>query len=134
VEAATISKRTVLVIDDDAQVRHTLVHLLAHEGFDALVATNGSEAIHIFGENASRICAATLDLEMPTTDGRETLAMLSEFAPKLPIVIASGLPLPDNLLGRAPGSLGVGYIQKPFTARELSAELRRVIAEEEGSP
>jgi CheY-like chemotaxis protein len=120
---------TVLVIDDDDKVRKALARMLQVEGFATLEARNGSEAVHQYGAHAADIVAATLDLMMPTTDGRETLAMLSEFAKDLPIVVSTALPLPENLLGRVPGSRGVGYLQKPFSAKQLSDEVRRVIAE-----
>ncbi|HVZ49372.1 MAG TPA: response regulator [Gemmatimonadaceae bacterium] len=121
---------TVLVIEDQNEVRRALARMLKVEGFDVLEARDGSEAVHLYAAHAARIVAATLDLMMPTTNGRETLAMLSEFAPRLPIVVSTALPLPDNLIGRVPGSRGVGYLQKPYTAKQLSDELRRVIAEE----
>lgn len=125
----TPSDNTVLVIEDDAQVRRTIVRMLKAEGFAVLEASDGSEAVHLYGDHAAEVVAATLDLIMPTTDGRETLAMLSSFAPNLPIVVSTALPKPDNLLGRVPGTRGVGYLQKPYSAAQLAAELRRVIAE-----
>jgi two-component system, cell cycle sensor histidine kinase and response regulator CckA len=121
------ANETVLVIDDDDAVRRGVVRLLTSAGFDTLEARDGSEAIHIFAEHSQKITAVTLDLEMPTTNGRATLAMLSEYAPRLPIIIATAYPLPDDLVGRVPGQRGVGYLQKPFTVKELTAELRRVI-------
>ena len=118
---------TILVIDDDDAVRRGLVRLLKGAGFDTLEARDGSEAIHLFAEHSKSITAVTLDLEMPTTNGRETFAMLSEYAANLPIIIATAYPMPDDLIGRRPGAPGIGYLQKPFTAVELTAELRRVI-------
>ena len=55
--------------------------------------------------------------------------MLSAYAANLPIIVATAYPMPDDLIGRQPGGRGVGYLQKPFTASELTAELRRVIDE-----
>jgi CheY-like chemotaxis protein len=122
-------RETILVIDDDDAVRRGLLRLLQNAGFETLEARDGSEAIHIFAERSDSITAMTLDLEMPTTNGRDTLAMLSAYAPDLPIVIATAYPKPDDLIGRQLGERGVGYLQKPFTAIELTAELRRVIDE-----
>ncbi len=119
---------TILVVDDDDAVRRALVKLLERAGFTTIEARDGSEAIHIFGERARDITAVTLDLAMPTTNGRETLAMLSSFAPNLPIVVATAYPA-DDLLGRTPGQRGVGFLQKPFSAAEMIQELRRVITE-----
>jgi len=119
---------TILIIDDDPRVRATLVHMLTSAGYRTLEARDGSEAIHLFADRSREITAVTLDLVMPTTDGKETLAMLSAYAPNLPIVIATAYG-PKELTGRVPGTRGVGYLQKPFTTAELTAELRRVIAE-----
>lgn len=125
---------TILVIDDDAAVRAALVRMLTSAGYRTIEARDGSEAIHLFAGRSREITAVTLDLVMPTTDGRETLAMLSAYAPNLPIVIATAYELND-LLGRVPGTRGVGYLQKPFTTAQLTAELRRVIAEcADGAP
>ncbi|MEA3244545.1 MAG: response regulator [Gemmatimonadota bacterium] len=126
------ARNTVLVIEDEAAVRRTIVRMLQIEGFDVAEARDGSEAVHIYAERSAEIVAATLDMMMPNTDGRETLAMLSQFAPDLPIVVSTALPQPDNLIGRVPGTRAVGYLQKPYTPRQLSAELRRVIAEAAG--
>lgn len=106
---------------------------LQKSGFATVEARDGSEAIHIYSERAGEITAVTLDLAMPNTNGRETLAMLSEFAPNLPILIVSSTEL-DEPIGRRPGTRGVGFVQKPFTPEELVAALRRVIDEERGGP
>lgn len=122
-------RNTVLVVEDMDEVRRALVKMVSSLGYDVLEARDGSEAVHLYGQNADRVAAVTLDLMMPTTDGRETLAMLSAFAPNVGIVISSALPQPENLLGRVPGQRGVGYLQKPYSAGELGDELRRVIGE-----
>ncbi len=120
---------TILVVDDDDAVRKALVRLLKNAGFATLEARDGSEAIHLFAEHAGTITAVTLDLAMPTTNGAETLTMLRAYAPQLPIIVASAYPEPHDLPGRQRGERGVGYLQKPFSAIELTTELERVIAE-----
>jgi CheY-like chemotaxis protein len=123
------TRNTVLIVEDMDEVRRALVKAVTAMGFDVIEARDGSEAVHRYGENADRVIAVTLDLMMPTTDGRETLAMLSSFAPDVGIVISSALPQPENLLGRIPGQKGVRYLQKPYSPVELRAELNRVIGE-----
>lgn len=119
---------TILVVDDDERVRGALVKLLRRSGFETLEARDGSEAIHVFGDHAREITAVTLDLAMPTTNGLETLTMLSAYAPKLPIVIATAYGPPD-VVERTPRKPGLGFIQKPFPPEALTRELRRVIDE-----
>ena len=119
---------TILIIDDEAAVRRGFARRLQHAGYRTVEAKDGSEAIHLFAERSHEISAVTLDLAMPTTNGRETLAMLSSFAPDIPILIATAYPV-DDLIGRQPGSRGVAYLQKPFSAAEFLATLRRIIDE-----
>ena len=128
-----MATETILVVDDDESVRRAFVKLLHRAGFETLEAGDGSEAIHVFAEHSREITAVTLDLAMPTTNGLETLRMLSAYAPKLPIVIATAYAPPDDLT-RKPGSRGVGFLQKPFMGDELTRELRRVIAEAAEEP
>ena len=123
---------TILVVDDDEAVRRALVRLLRRAGFETLEARDGSEAIHIFADRAREITAVTLDLAMPTTNGLETLTMLSAYAPKLPIVIATAYGPPD-IVERKPHKPGLGFVQKPFPAEALTRELRRVIDEIKGA-
>jgi DNA-binding NtrC family response regulator len=66
---------------------------------------------------------------MPNTSGSEALTMLRYYAPALPVVVTSGYSALDAvaLQGR---ERGVGFVGKPFTAAQLTAELRRVIDEQ----
>jgi CheY-like chemotaxis protein len=119
---------TILVVDDDEQMRGLIARMVKGFGYTAIQAADGSEAIHAYSANFRDIVAATLDLDMPTTNGREVLAMLSEYAPKLPIVIATGLELSKvQLIGRVPGTRGVTYLKKPFQSAELKDALDRAI-------
>ena len=110
---AAHAPHTVLVIDDNAKVRDVIARQLRTAGYETLEASDGSMAIHLFGEHAGEIVAATLDLEMPETDGREVLAMLSEFAPSLPILVVTGSDI-TTLLERRPARRGLAYLTKPF--------------------
>jgi CheY-like chemotaxis protein len=126
--------KTVLVIDDEDQVRSTLTRMLEAGGFRTLQARDGAEAVRVFDERYREIDAATLDLMMPGTDGREALVKFARYAWDLPIVVCTALEAPDDLPGRPLGSRGMGYIQKPFTIDALVKEVNRVIAEVEATP
>jgi two-component system cell cycle sensor histidine kinase/response regulator CckA len=116
---------TILVVDDHDFTRRLIVRLVKDLGYDTLEASNGTEAIALYGQHAERIVAATLDLVMPETNGKTTLAMLSNIAPFLPIVIASSLePNSEHLQGRIPGTPGVTYLQKPLDQKALKGALR----------
>jgi two-component system cell cycle sensor histidine kinase/response regulator CckA len=127
-EAALTRTETVLVVDDEESFRKVVVRQLQNAGFAAIEARDGTEAIQVFAERQREIIAVLLDLVMPNTSGGETLAMLRYYAPALPVVVTSGYSELDALSLKE-AERGVGFLRKPFTAAELTTELRRVINE-----
>jgi CheY-like chemotaxis protein len=118
----------ILIVDDEESFRRVVVRQLQNAGFATIEARDGIEAIQLFTERPAEITAVLLDLVMPHTSGGETLTMLRYYNPALPVVITSGytelaaLSLKDT-------ERGVGFLRKPFTASELTTELRRVMNE-----
>jgi two-component system cell cycle sensor histidine kinase/response regulator CckA len=118
----------ILVVDDEEPFRTAVVRQLRNAGFTTIEACDGSEAIKQYAERREEITAVLLDLAMPHTSGGETLAILRYYDPALPVVVTSGFSELDTLSLRAT-ERGVGFLGKPFTAAELTTELRRVINE-----
>jgi CheY-like chemotaxis protein len=114
---------TILVIEDLAPMRRTLAEIFRRAGYRTLEAENGTEALRLLAMYPSEIVAATLDLDMPETDGRTTLARMSDINAFLPILIVTGLPI-EGLQGRIPGTPGVKYVPKPFFQEQLLTALR----------
>ena len=111
----------VLVVDDEKGVRVTTRLLLEQLGFEALVASDGIEALDVLRTNA-RIDAVLLDLTMPRLDGIQTMKAMRELAPQVPIVLTSGH-------GQVPESIAQpnALLAKPYTVPELLDTLRRVM-------
>jgi DNA-binding NtrC family response regulator len=120
------NRETILVVDDEDTFRTLVVRQLNEAGFNTLEARDGSEAIHVFAERGGEISAVLLDLVMPNTSGGEAMHMLRYYAPALPVVVTSGYSALDAL-SLKDSERGVGFLGKPFTASQLTAELRRVI-------
>jgi CheY-like chemotaxis protein len=128
-----VARDTVLVVDDERVVRTTICMMLHEMGYKTLEAGDGEEALQLVAANSESLAATTLNLMMPTMNGRATLAALSRVAPFLPIVISSGLaPFAEPLQGRIPGTPGTTYLQKPYEQAQLKAALDRVIGELRG--
>ena len=91
----TTSKPLVLVVDDDAAIREAIVDLLVDEGFEAVAAGNGVEALNLLAESPRKPSLILLDLMMPGIDGwtfckvRQGIAMLME----IPVVAISAAPM-----------------------------------------
>jgi DNA-binding NtrC family response regulator len=128
VESELTRTKAILVVDDEESFRTAVVRQLHSAGFSTIEARDGSEAIKKFAERREEIAAVLLDLVMPNTSGGETLAILRYYDSTLPIVVTSGYSEIDALRLRET-ERGVGFLGKPFTAAELTNELRRVISE-----
>jgi len=79
---------TVLVVDDDPDVRKVLTGVLHVDGFAVVAAADGEMALQKVGEVAPRV--VILDLKMPGLDGMETLKQLKAIAPDVPVIILTG--------------------------------------------
>ena len=127
-ESEPTRREAILVVDDEESFRTVVVRQLRNAGFATIEAHDGSDAIRKFAEYGEEITAVLLDLVMPNTSGGETLAMLRRSNPTLPVVLTSGYSVHDAV-SLTETERGVRFLQKPFTAAELTTELRHVISE-----
>lgn len=113
--------KTILVVDDDAGVRESLVVVL-RENFDIMTAANGRDALKCM--ETVIFDAIVLDVTMPFVDGEGVLAAMRRRNIGTPVVLASALP---DLRARA-ARLGVAYIEKPYDFDKFEALLKRLTA------
>jgi DNA-binding response OmpR family regulator len=114
--------RTILVVDDEATLRETLVEALELEGFRAVAAADGREALAKFRSEHPDL--VLLDLMLPELSGVEVCRILrAESA--VPIVM---LTARDSEVDKVVGlELGADdYVTKPFSLRELTARIRGI--------
>ena len=112
--------RTILVVEDEATLRETVVDALEAEGFKVLAAADGREALLRF--RADRPDLVLLDLMLPELSGIEVCRIIRAES-GVPIVM---LTAKDSELDKVVGlELGADdYVTKPFSLRELSARIR----------
>jgi PAS domain S-box-containing protein len=122
-------KGTVLVIDDEPDVRSISSRMLSVMGFRVLSADDGKQGVEIFREQPDAITLILLDLTMPRMDGEEALKELRQIRPAVPVVFMSGYA-EDEKVSRGDGQSPVGFLQKPFTMEDLQAALRSVMPAE----
>lgn len=122
------ARPTILVVDDQIDLRDAIAVLLEVEGYDVVDAANGREALKYVQKNAGHVAAIVLDLAMPVMDGWQFLAerrkdpALSE----IPTIVVTGVSDPK----RRQRDLGdVPVFSKPFHFDELMGELRRALDE-----
>ncbi len=119
---------TVLLVDDEDNIRSLGRRMLERLGFDVLTAGNGLEALKIFRTHEAPIRCVLLDLTMPHMDGEETFLELQRINPDVCVIMSSGY---DELeiVNRFDGKGLAGFIQKPYRSANLTAVLRRVLGD-----
>ena len=120
------ARGTVLLVDDDKNVRLSTELLLRGFGFQVHVASSGAQALGI-ARATPGLDAVLLDLTMPGMDGLATLKELRRQSPGLPAVLISGYGFPrlDEELARGDGPDAV--LPKPYSPERLLATLEGVI-------
>ncbi|MFL5689391.1 MAG: response regulator, partial [Chloroflexota bacterium] len=112
--------RTILVVDDEPTLREALVEALESDGFRAVAAADGREALTLF--RSERPDLVLLDLMLPELSGIEVCRIIRAES-GVPIVM---LTAKDSELDKVVGlELGADdYVTKPFSLRELTARIR----------
>jgi CheY-like chemotaxis protein len=118
---------TVLVVDDEEQVRKVASALVSSLGFTVLPAEHGSDAVKRLSE-LPQVRFVLLDLTMPGMDGEQTLEELHRIAPELPVMLMSGYS-ERELSDRFTGKRVAGYLQKPFAREQLRQRLQELLGE-----
>lgn len=111
---------TILIIDDDIEMRDVLFDLLSLDGYEVLLAADGGTGIETF-RNAMPDVVIT-DLQMPNTDGIEVIEELRREFPDLPIIIMTGT-FDDTLTEDENVKYADVMLRKPFGVDELLSSL-----------
>jgi len=121
-----IGDATVLVIDDEENVRKLAEKQLESIGYGVLSAKNGKEAIKLYKQRKDEIDLVLLDMIMPELAGRETFQELQKINPHIKVLLVSGF----SRDGRAVEILDdgvLGFVQKPFKLHELSEIMAKAL-------
>ncbi len=114
----------VLVVDDDIHIRYALVDALEDEGYRAVSASNGAEALQVLRELPKPPSVILLDLMMPVMDGWQFRAQQQRDPQlsKIPVVVVSAI---GNGMGEAFQVSASAYLKKPFLVEDLVATVGR---------
>jgi two-component system cell cycle sensor histidine kinase/response regulator CckA len=117
---------TVLLVEDEASVRQLARRILESGGYCVLEAANGQDASLIFARHRGAIDLLVTDVVMPGLSGPDLFLQLSAGQPELKVIYMSGYA---NTATARQLKLDHGqpYLQKPFTAAQLVACVRRVL-------
>ncbi|MBW2019949.1 MAG: PAS domain S-box protein [Deltaproteobacteria bacterium] len=120
---------TILLADDEEIILKVGRELLEAMGYRVLTVRDGKEAIEVYRKNWDDIDIVILDMVMPNMDGGEAYDHLKEINPNIKVVLSSGFSIDgeaSEILARGCN----GFIQKPFTIKELSGKIRGILDKE----
>ncbi len=120
---------TILLVEDEKQLRFLAKSMLEMFGFTVLEAANGREALEMYQKNAEEVTLVMTEMGMPVMDGYALIPALKQFNPKLPIIVSSGFGDAD-VSSRIGSDNIAGIISKPYNPSQLREILKRVIEDE----
>jgi PAS domain S-box-containing protein len=117
---------TILLVEDEYQVRRLIERALRQQGYNLITATNGAEAIETSKQYSSEIHLLLTDVVMPEVGGREAAAQIRTQRPDIRVIYMSGY---SEELVRLQGELteSAAFIAKPFAPDELRRVVRDVL-------
>ena len=114
---------TLLVVEDQAEVRHLAMEVLESHGYKVLGAASGPDALQLCEIYTGPIQMMVTDVVMPGMTGPELAAKLTALRPRIKVLFMSGYA--DKLIAPEGGLGGnVAYLQKPFSPHSLAAKVR----------
>ena len=119
-----MSNTTILIVDDEQRMRKLVRDYMIREGYVALEAANGRQALEIFHSDA-KISLIILDVMMPEMDGWQVCAEIRKTSRVPIIMLTAKSDERDELRGF---ELGVDeYVTKPFSPRTLAARVNAIL-------
>jgi len=125
-EAAPHGSETVLLVEDEPEVRGLARDILHQQGYTVLEAADGDEALRIGREHGGPIHLLVTDVVMPQMGGRELADHLKAGRRETKVLYVSGYT-DDAILHQGVSETGTAFLPKPFTAAELAHKVREVL-------
>jgi signal transduction histidine kinase/ActR/RegA family two-component response regulator len=125
----TGGEETILLVEDDADIRKKVLELLLAKGYNVLEAANGQAALEKAKEHKGPVHLLVTDVTMPVMDGNELADRLRKIMPNIKIIFTSGYTddplsitesLPANSL----------FIQKPYSVKNITKLIRELLDDE----
>lgn len=128
-----VSKReSILVVDDDDQLRQMICQLLRADGYQVLEAGTGDAAISICREPSVQIQLIITDVVMPKFSGHRLASEVIALRPEIRILLVSGYPTLSGIIDRRllrteTSPVETDFLRKPFSRNELRQKVRDLL-------
>ncbi|NOZ68932.1 MAG: response regulator [Deferribacteres bacterium] len=128
-ETLTMPRRgseTVLVAEDDEDLRRLTAVILEKNGYNVIEAVNGEDAVRKFMEKKDEVEFLLLDVVMPVKNGREAYEEIKTIKPGIKVLFTSGYSI-EELNRKGVYEEGINFLSKPLLAEKLVRKIREML-------
>jgi two-component system NtrC family sensor kinase len=119
---------TVLLAEDDPDVRKLIREALAKNGYTVKEAVDGEEAVRVFMENRDKIGILVLDMIMPQMKGTEAYDKIVKIRPGIKVIFMSGYT-EETIYRKGVLEKGLSFVSKPVSPHDILTKIREVLDE-----
>jgi CheY-like chemotaxis protein len=119
-------KETVLVVEDQDEVRNLVEEILCMQGYTVLKASNGDEALRLCRRRKKPIHLLLTDMVMPGMNGKELAERMQKMSPGMKVILMSAYTV-DGLIQWGTIMQGMDFLKKPFRVETLIQTVRKVL-------
>jgi CheY-like chemotaxis protein len=127
-DTTSTGHETILIVEDNSDVRNLAVEILVEKGYKILEAVDGFNALEIAELNPFDIDLLLTDIVMPGINGRDLAERLVQVRPNLKVLYMSGYNKLPRGADDSPDTR-IALLPKPYTPRELTSKIRQVLDE-----
>ena len=113
---------SILVVDDETMLLTMAETILVEYGYKVMTANTGQKALALLSRDDVKVDLLVTDLVMPAMGGRELIERARQLQPGMKVLCMSGCVLSPEQ------QVGIAYLQKPFTSRDLLSKARNALA------
>jgi two-component system, cell cycle sensor histidine kinase and response regulator CckA len=126
-DGQTLTRATLLVVDDEEMVRRLAARMLVTLGYRVLEARDGHEAVRVLQRDAQRIDGVLTDVAMPGLGGKQLGDTIARCWPQIRVLYMSGFPA-LRVVSEGAIKPTDPFIQKPFTEEQLGRKIHQLLA------
>jgi CheY-like chemotaxis protein len=119
-------RETILLVEDEPQVRAASLRILRRSGYEVIEAANGDEALRAWEKHGGSVQLLVTDVVMPGMSGRELARRLERTRPGLKVLYLSGYTS-TAIVHHGVLDAGLQFLQKPVTPESLARKVREVL-------